>query len=120
MLRRHNNLSNVLVQQNSTSPTTLPQPRSSIRLKRHELRRFSQRNTASVSTNKAKHHAQRLTNILDAKSDVLDALNAMTKVHIDKIDECIEILYDIYTDALLFSHRGKHLAPASHPKYHCY
>ncbi len=44
----------------------------------------------------------------------------MTKVHIDKNEECIEILYDLYTDALLFSHRGKTLAPASHPKYHCY
>ena len=44
----------------------------------------------------------------------------MTKVHIDKSPECIEILYDLYTDALLFSHRGKHLAPASHPKYHTY
>ncbi len=66
------------------------------------------------------HHAQRLRHILDAQSDVLDALNAMTKVHIDRTQGCIEILYDICTDALLFSHRGKNLAPASHPKYHTY
>ena len=44
----------------------------------------------------------------------------MTKVHVDKSTECIEILHDLYTDALLFCHRGKTLAPASHPKYHCH
>jgi hypothetical protein len=45
----------------------------------------------------------------------------MTKIHIDKTAECMDILYYLYTDALfLFSHHGKTLAPASHNKYHCY
>jgi hypothetical protein len=44
----------------------------------------------------------------------------MAKIHIDKSAECMDILYDLYTDTLLFSHRGKTLAPASHNKYHCY
>ncbi len=74
----------------------------------------------SFSNDSKEHHAQLLRHILDAQSDVLNALNAMTKIHIDKSDECMEILYDLYTDALLFSHRGKTLAPASHDKYHCY
>jgi hypothetical protein len=91
-----------------------------MRLERHELRRFSKRTLASITSNNEEHHAQRLRNILDVQSDVLDTLNAMTKVHVDKTSECIEILYDLYTDALLFCHRGKTLAPASHPKYHCY
>ena len=91
-----------------------------MRLDRHELRRFSTRTMAPVTSVHDEHHAQRLRHILDAQSDVLDALNAMTKVHIDRTQECIEILYDVYTDALLFSHRGKNLAPASHPKYHTY
>jgi hypothetical protein len=75
---------------------------------------------APVTTINEEHHAQRLRHILDAQSDVLNALNAITKVHIDRNEECIEIRYDLYTDALLFSHRGKTLAPASHPKCHCY
>ena len=91
-----------------------------MRIERHELRRFSKRTMAPVTSVNEEHHTQRLRHILDVQSDVLDALNAMTKVHIDKSPECIEILYDLYTDALLFSHRGKHLAPASHPKYHTY
>jgi hypothetical protein len=91
-----------------------------MRLERHELRRFSKRTLAPMTKDNEQHHAQRLQHILDVQSDVLDALNAMTKVHIDKTDECLEILYDLYQDALLFSHRGKHLAPASHPKYHTY
>ena len=91
-----------------------------MRIERHELRRFSKRTMAPVTSVNEEHHTQRLRHILDVQSDVLDALNAMTKVHIDKNPECIEILYDLYTDALLFSHRGKHLAPASHPKYHTY
>jgi hypothetical protein len=66
------------------------------------------------------HHEQRLQNIIDAQSDVLDTLNAMIKVHVDKSKECMEIICDLYTDALLFSHRGNTLSPASHPKYHCY
>jgi hypothetical protein len=32
----------------------------------------------------------------------------------------MEIIYDLYTDALIFSHRGKILAPSSHPQFHCY
>jgi hypothetical protein len=75
---------------------------------------------SALSNDGTPHHAQRLRNILDAQSDVLDALNAMTKIHIDRTAECMDILYDLYTDALLFSHRGKTLAPASHTKYHCY
>jgi hypothetical protein len=93
---------------------------STMRLERHELRRFSKRTLAPVTSINAEHHEHRLRNILDVQSDVLDSINAMTKVHVDKTQECIEILYDLYTDALLFCHRGKHLAPASHPKYHCY
>jgi hypothetical protein len=75
---------------------------------------------SALSNDGTNHHDQRLRNILDAQSDVLDTLNAMTKVHIDKTDECMEILYDLYTDAMMFSHRGKILAPSSHSKYHCY
>jgi hypothetical protein len=84
------------------------------------MRRHANRPASPLSNDSKEHHAQRLRHILDAQSDVLDALNAMTKIHIDKSAECVEILYDIYTDALLFSHRGKTLAPASHNKYHCY
>jgi hypothetical protein len=85
-----------------------------MRLERHEMRRHSIRFMLSLLFNDSKeHHDQRLRNILDAPPDVLDALNAMTKIHIDKPAECREILYDQYTDALLFSHRGKPLAPAS-------
>jgi hypothetical protein len=91
-----------------------------MRIERHELRRFSKRTSAPITSNNEEHHAHRLRNILDIQSDALDAINAMAKVHVDKTTECIEILYDLYTDALLFCHRGKHLAPASHPKYHCY
>ena len=91
-----------------------------MRLVRHELRRHSKRSTSPLSNDGKEYHAQRLRHILDAQSDVLDALNAMTKIHIDKSEECMEILYDLYNDALLFSHRGKTLAPASHDKYHCY
>jgi hypothetical protein len=91
-----------------------------MRLESHELRRFSKRTFAPMTKDNEAHHAQRLQHILDVQSDVLDTLNAMTKVHIDKTDECLEIIYDLYQDALLFSHRGKHLAPASHPKYHTY
>jgi hypothetical protein len=89
---------------------------------RLERRRFSKRTLAAPMTKDSEeHHAQHLQHILeDVQSDVFDALNAMTKVHIDKTDECLEILYDLYQDALLFSHRGKHIAPASHPKYHTY
>ena len=91
-----------------------------MRLERHELRRFSKRTLAPITSINEEHHANRLRNILDVQSDALDSINAMTKIHVDKTPECIEILYDLYTDALLFCHRGKHLAPASHPKYHCY
>ncbi len=91
-----------------------------MRLVRHKIRRHSKRSTSPLSNDSKEHHAQRLRHILDAQSDVLDALNAMIKIHIDKSDECMEILYDLYTDALLFSHREKTLAPASHDKYHCY
>jgi hypothetical protein len=73
---------------------------------------------SALSNDGTNHHDQRLRNILDAQSDVLDTLNAMTKVHIDKTDECMEILYDLYTDPMMFSHRGKILAPSSHSKYH--
>jgi hypothetical protein len=91
------------------------------RLERHELRRHSVWSVPSALSNDGTdHHDQRLRNILEAQSDVLDALNAMTKIHIDKTAECMDLLYDLYTDALLFSHRGKTLAPASHNKYHCY
>ncbi len=91
-----------------------------MRIERHELRRFSKRTMALVTSVNDEHHAQRLRHILDAQSDVLDALNTMTKVQFDRNQECIEIIYDLYTDALLFSHRGKTLAPASHHKYHTY
>ncbi len=74
----------------------------------------------AVTSINEEHHARRLRNILDVQSDALDSINAMTRVHVDKTTECIEILYDLYTDALLFCHRGKTLAPTSHPKYHCY
>jgi acetolactate synthase small subunit len=50
-----------------------------MRIERHELRRFSTRTIVNDE-----HHAQRLRHILDAQSDVLDVLNAMTKVHIDR------------------------------------
>jgi hypothetical protein len=66
-----------------------------MRLERHELRRFSKRTLAPMTKDNEQHHAQRLQHILDVQSDVLDALNAMTKVHIDKTDECLEILYDL-------------------------
>jgi hypothetical protein len=90
-----------------------------MRLERHELRRFSKRTLAPMVKDKEEHHAQRLKHILDVQSEVLDALNAMTKGQIDKTDECLEILYDLYQDALLllFSYRGKNL---SHPKYQTY
>jgi hypothetical protein len=91
-----------------------------MRLVRHELRRHANAHLVPNTKEGRAHHEQRLQNILDAQSDVLDTLNAMTKVHVDKSKECMEIIYDLYTDALLFSHRGKILAPASHPKYHCY
>jgi hypothetical protein len=91
-----------------------------MRLIRHEQRRHADSHLAPNTKEGREHHAQRLQSILDAQSDVLDTLNAMTKIHIDKSKECIEIIYDLYTDALLFFHRGKNLAPASHPKYHCY
>jgi hypothetical protein len=91
-----------------------------MRLVRHEQRRHADAHLVPNTKEGRAHHAQRLQSILDAQSDVLDTLNAMTKVHVDKTKECMEIIYDLYTDALLFSHRGKNLAPASHPKYHCY
>jgi hypothetical protein len=91
-----------------------------MRLERHELRRHADAHLVPNTKEGRAHHAQRLQSILNAQSDVLDTLNAMTKVHVDKTKECMEIIYDLYTDALLFSHRGKNLAPASHPKYHCY
>jgi hypothetical protein len=90
-----------------------------MRLVRHEQRRFSDKPLA-LSKEGHNHHAVRLRHILDAQSDVLDALNAMTKIHIDTSVECIQIMYDLYMDALNFSHRGKTLAPASNPQYHCY
>jgi hypothetical protein len=64
-----------------------------------------------VTTINKVHHAQRLRHILDAQSDVLDALNAMTKVHIDRNKECIEIIYDLYTDALVFPTVANNLHP---------
>jgi hypothetical protein len=110
------------------SPTTNSQTQilrgqqvsTKIRLERHKLRRFSKRTLAPITSINEEHHANRLRNILDVKSDVLDTINAMSKVHVDKTEECIEKFYDLYTDALLFCHRGKTLAPASPPKYHCY
>jgi hypothetical protein len=67
-----------------------------MRLERHELRRHSVRSVPSALSNDGTdHHDQRLRNILDAQSDVLDALNAMTKIHIDKTAECMDILYDL-------------------------
>jgi hypothetical protein len=108
-------------QQSQRNITHAKDPLCTMRLERHELRRHSIRSVPSALSNDGTdHHTQRLRNILDAQSDVLDALNAMTKIHIDKTAECMDILYDLYTDALLFSHRGKTLAPASHNKYHCY
>jgi len=44
----------------------------------------------------------------------------MTKIQVDRTPECIQILYDLYIDALSFSHRGKTLAPATHSQYHTY
>ncbi len=44
----------------------------------------------------------------------------MTKIHIDTSVEYIQIMYDLYMDALNFSHRGKTLAPASNPQYYRY
>jgi hypothetical protein len=90
-----------------------------MRLVRHEQRRFSDKPLV-LSKDGQNHHALRLRHILDAQSDV--ALNAMTKIHIDTSVECIQIMYDLYMDALNFSHRGKTLARASSssPQYHCY
>ena len=92
---------------------------STMRLERHELRRFTTKPLVP-NTNLLDHHAQRLKHILDTQADVLDTLNAMTKIHIDRNTECIEILYNLYIDALSFSHRGKTLAPASHSTYKTY
>ena len=91
-----------------------------MRLIRHELRRHADTHLVPNTKEGREHHAARLQSILDAQSDVLDTLNAMTKVHVDRSKECMEIIYDLYTDALLFSHRGKNLAPSSHPQFHCY
>ncbi len=49
------------------------------------------------------------------KISMILSFTLMTKVHVNKTKECMEIIYDLYIDALLFSHRGKNLAPASHP-----
>ena len=91
-----------------------------MRLVRHELRRHADTHLVPKTKEGREHHAATLQSILDAQSDVLDTLNAMTKVHVDRSKECMEIIYDLYTDALLFSHRGKILAPSSHPQFHCY
>jgi hypothetical protein len=86
---------------------------------RHEQCRLSDKPLALFKEGQH-HHAFRLRHFLDAQPDVLDALNAMTEIHIDTSVECIQIMYDLYMDALNFSHRGKTMAPASHPQYHCY
>jgi hypothetical protein len=44
----------------------------------------------------------------------------MTKIQVDRTPECIQILYDLYIDALSFSHHGKTLATATHSQYHTY
>ena len=93
-----------------------PNTSANMRLVRHELRRHADTHLVPTTKEGREHHAATLQSILDAQSDVLDKLNAMTKVHVDRSKECMEIMYDLYTDALLFSHRGKNpcsfIAPA--------